>query len=99
MASSISSSMTFSPASLSGPLWAVRPTLSKAVSLRGLRAARTFLNKAVREGVRSKGMLAWERQLRPAELMAVSSYVGTMLGTDPPNQKEAQGNRQVRHAP
>ena len=46
----------------------------------------------VRDGVTAKGMLAWERQLRPAELMAVSSYVGTLLGSDPPNPKEAQGD-------
>jgi cytochrome c oxidase cbb3-type subunit 3 len=57
--------------------------------------------KTVREGVPAKGMLAWERQLRPAELMAVSSYVGTMLGSEPPNPKEPQGDRLVRqgHAP
>jgi hypothetical protein len=31
--------------------------------------------------------------------MAVSSYVGTMLGTEPPNPKEPQGSQQVRQAP
>jgi cytochrome c oxidase cbb3-type subunit 3 len=55
--------------------------------------------KTVREGVPAKGMLAWDRQLRPAELLAVSSYVGTLLGTDPPNAKAAQGERIVRQAP
>jgi cytochrome c oxidase cbb3-type subunit 3 len=55
--------------------------------------------RTVREGVPAKGMLAWERQLRPAELLAVSSYVGTMLGSDPPNAKAAQGDRHVRQAP
>jgi cytochrome c oxidase cbb3-type subunit 3 len=55
--------------------------------------------RTVREGVPAKGMLAWERQLRPAELMAVSSYVGTMLGTEPPNPKPPQGDLQVRQAP
>jgi cytochrome c oxidase cbb3-type subunit 3 len=53
----------------------------------------------VRDGVTAKGMLAWERQLRPAELMAVSSYVGTLLGTDPANAKAPQGEQQVRQAP
>jgi cytochrome c oxidase cbb3-type subunit 3 len=53
----------------------------------------------VRDGVPAKGMLAWERQLRPAELMAVSSYVGTLLGTEPPNPKEPQGKQQARQAP
>ncbi len=36
--------------------------------------------RTVREGVPTKGMVAWERQLRPAELMAVSAYVGNLLG-------------------
>jgi cytochrome c oxidase cbb3-type subunit 3 len=53
----------------------------------------------VREGVPTKGMLAWERQLRPAELMAVSSYVGTLLGSEPPNPKPPQGEEFVRQAP
>ena len=44
-------------------------------------------------------MLAWERQLRPAELMAVSAYVGTLLGTNPPNPKDPQGDLQARTAP
>ena len=48
--------------------------------------------RTVREGVPSKGMLAWERQLRPAELMAVSSFVGSMLGNQPPNAKAPQGD-------
>lgn len=55
--------------------------------------------RIVREGVTEKGMLAWERQLRPAELMAVSSYVGTLLGSEPPNPKSPQGERSDRQAP
>jgi cytochrome c oxidase cbb3-type subunit 3 len=47
--------------------------------------------RTVRDGVPSKGMLAWERQLRPAELMAVSSYVGSLLGNQPPNPKPPEG--------
>jgi len=55
--------------------------------------------KTVREGVPSKGMLAWERQLRPAQLMAVSAYVGTLLGNQTPNPKAAQGDHIVRLPP
>ena len=55
--------------------------------------------KTVTEGVPSKGMLAWERQLRPAQLMAVSAYAGTLLGNQPPNPKAAQGDHFVRVAP
>ena len=53
----------------------------------------------VRDGVPTKGMLAWERQLRPAELLAVASYVGTLLGTDPPNPKDPQGELVERLPP
>jgi cytochrome c oxidase cbb3-type subunit 3 len=53
----------------------------------------------VREGVPTKGMVAWERQLRPAELMAVSSYVGTLLGSEPPNPKAPQGDMTERMPP
>ena len=53
----------------------------------------------VRDGVTAKGMLAWERQLRPAELLAVSSYAGTLLGSEPPNGKAPQGDLFVRQAP
>jgi len=55
--------------------------------------------KTVTEGVPSKGMLAWERQLRPAQLMAVSAYVGTLLGNQTPNTKAAQGDHFVRLPP
>jgi len=55
--------------------------------------------RVVRDGVTEKGMLAWERQLRPAELLAVSSYVGTLLGSDPPNAKAPQGDTAERQPP
>ena len=55
--------------------------------------------RTVRDGVTAKGMLAWERQLRPAELMAVSSYAGTLLGGEPPNPKPPQGDRVDRLPP
>ena len=55
--------------------------------------------RTVREGVPTKGMLAWERQLRPAELMAVSSWVGALLGSEPPNAKPPQGDVVERQPP
>ena len=55
--------------------------------------------RTVREGVPAKGMLAWERQLRPAQLMAVSSYVGSLLGNQSPNPKASQGERFTRRPP
>ena len=55
--------------------------------------------RTVREGVPSKGMLAWERQMRPAELLAVSAHVGGLLGSAPPNAKDPQGEEAARIAP
>ncbi len=55
--------------------------------------------RTVREGVPTKGMLAWERQLRPAELLAVSSWVGALLGSEPPNAKPPQGDAFERQPP
>lgn len=56
----------------------------------------TDIYTTVSDGVPSKGMLAWKRSLRPAELLAVSAFVGTLLGSDPPNSKEAQGKEFIR---
>ena len=55
--------------------------------------------RTVVEGVPEKGMLAWERQLRPAELLAVSAHVGSLLGSAPPNAKAPQGDQVARVAP
>jgi cytochrome c oxidase cbb3-type subunit 3 len=55
--------------------------------------------RTVREGVTEKGMLAWERQLRPAELLAVSAYAGSLLGSQPPNAKAPQGTQVERAEP
>ena len=54
----------------------------------------TNIYHTVSEGVVAKGMLAWKNQLRPAELIAVSAYVGTMRGSAPANPKAPQGDLQ-----
>ncbi len=47
--------------------------------------------KLVKYGFPSKGMLAWQGQLTPVEMQQVSSFIMKLKGTNPPNQKEAQG--------
>ncbi len=49
----------------------------------------------VRYGVVEKGMLAWEKQLPPGDVIGVSAYVLTLVGTDPPNAKKAEGDLYV----
>ena len=75
----------------------IGPNLTDDYWLHGAQLMNIYAT--VRDGVTAKGMLAWERQLRPAELMAVSSYVGTLLGSEPPNAKPPQGDLTVRQTP
>ncbi len=48
--------------------------------------------KIVKYGVPSKGMIAWQGQLTPIQIQQVSSYVKSLVGTNPPNPKEPQGD-------
>ncbi|NNF35726.1 MAG: cytochrome oxidase subunit III, partial [Saprospiraceae bacterium] len=42
-------------------------------------------------GVPEKGMISWQSQLSPQAMQRVASYILTFEGTNPPNQKERQG--------
>lgn len=45
----------------------------------------------VKYGVPAKGMISWQSQLNPTEMQEVSSYILILKGTNPPNQKAAEG--------
>ncbi|RMF02969.1 MAG: cytochrome C oxidase subunit III [Bacteroidetes bacterium] len=47
--------------------------------------------KTIKYGVPEKGMIAWQTQLRPADIQRVASYVLSLVGTNPPNPKAPQG--------
>lgn len=49
----------------------------------------------VKYGVPSKGMISWRQQLSPKDMQDVSSFILTFQGTDPPNQKEPEGELYV----
>ncbi len=49
--------------------------------------------KVVRYGVPEKGMISWAGQLTMREIQEVGSYILTLKGTNPPNQKAAQGDK------
>jgi len=49
--------------------------------------------KTVNEGVLAKGMPAWGKMLKPAQLLAVVGYVTTLSGNNPKNPKPPQGVR------
>jgi cytochrome c oxidase cbb3-type subunit 3 len=47
--------------------------------------------KTIKYGVPEKGMIAWRNQMQPATMQKIASYILTLEGTNPPNQKEKQG--------
>lgn len=51
----------------------------------------TNVYKTIKNGVAEKGMIAWSAQLKPADMLKVSSYVLSIQGTNPPNGKAPQG--------
>ena len=55
--------------------------------------------KTIKYGVPEKGMISWQAQLTPKQMQQVASYIYTMEGTDPPNQKEPQGELFEREEP
>lgn len=67
----------------------VGPNLTDKYWLHGGSIKDVF--KTIKYGVTSKGMIAWEDQLTPPQMQKVASYVKTFEGTNPPNQKEPQG--------
>ncbi len=48
--------------------------------------------KTIKYGVAQKGMISWEKKLKPDEMQNVSSYILTLQGTKPANAKEPQGD-------
>lgn len=44
-------------------------------------------------GVPEKGMISWKEQLTPVQIQQVSSFLLTLVGTNPPNPKEPQGEK------
>ncbi|MEN8191822.1 MAG: cbb3-type cytochrome c oxidase N-terminal domain-containing protein [Bacteroidota bacterium] len=49
----------------------------------------------IAEGVPAKGMISWKSQLSPNQIQEVGSFILTLQGTDPPNQKAAEGEKWI----
>ena len=48
--------------------------------------------RVIKYGVPEKGMISWASQLRPTQMHEVASYIlHSLVGTNPPNPKEPQG--------
>jgi len=48
--------------------------------------------QTIKNGVPEKGMVAWKAQMQPATILNLASYIRTLQGTNPPNQKAAEGD-------
>ena len=51
------------------------------------------LFKTIKYGVPQKGMISWQAQLDPTMMQEVASYILTLKGTNPPNQKGPEGKK------
>jgi mono/diheme cytochrome c family protein len=57
------------------------------------------LCKTIVEGVPDKGMISWVGQLSGDQIKQVASYILSLEGSNPPNQKAAQGTKFERKEP
>jgi len=69
----------------------IGPNLTDEYWLHGGRL--TEIYHTISEGVPSKGMLAWKKQLGLGDILTLAAYVGTIRGSDPPNAKAPQGKQ------
>jgi cytochrome c oxidase cbb3-type subunit 3 len=49
--------------------------------------------KTIKYGVPDKGMIAWEKTMRPKQIAAMSSYILSLQGSNPAGAKAAQGKK------
>lgn len=67
----------------------VGPNFTDKYWIHGGRVNDVF--STIKYGVPEKGMISWKAQLRPAAMQKVASYILSLQGTNPPNQKAPQG--------
>lgn len=67
----------------------IGPNLTDAYWLHG--ASPTAIHTTITEGVMAKGMPAWGRILKPAEIDQVAAYVLSLRGSNPPTPKAPEG--------
>lgn len=70
---------------------AIGPNLADAYSIHGCDFQSVF--NIIKNGNAAKGMTAFKGQISDDKIQKVSSYVMTMVGTNPANAKEPQGEK------
>lgn len=76
---------------LNGEGNAIGPNLTDKYSIHGCDFQSVF--NIVKNGVPAKGMTAFKGQISDEKIQKVSSYVLTMVGTNPANAKPAEGEK------
>lgn len=74
----------------------VGPNLTDEYWLNGGGIRNVF--RVIKHGVPQKGMIPWKSQMSAKQMQDVASYIMTLEGTNPPNAKEAQGEKYVPEA-
>jgi len=69
----------------------VGPNLTDDYWLHGGRPAEIY--HTITEGVPEKGMVPWKSMLSPEEIAAVTVFVMSLHGTNPPNPKPPEGQK------
>lgn len=70
----------------------VGPNLTDEYWLHGGEVNKIF--HTIKYGVQGKGMVPWKGKLSGKEMLQVASYILTLKGTNPPNAKEPQGEKE-----
>lgn len=69
----------------------VGPNLTDEFWIHGGTVNEVF--SVIKNGVPEKGMIAWKATLKPKEIQEVSSYILSMVGSNPANPKAPQGEK------
>lgn len=70
----------------------VGPNLTDDYWLHGGKLNDVF--KTIKYGVADKGMKSWQEDFSPKQLAQIACYIKTLHGTNPPNAKEPQGQKE-----
>lgn len=70
----------------------VGPNLTDDYWLHGGTINNVF--KTIKYGVTDKGMPNWDKQLSPKQISDVANYIKSIHGSNPPNPKEPQGQKE-----
>ncbi len=77
-----------------GGLPGLGPNLTDEFWLHGGGISNIF--KTISDGIPTTSMISWKTQMSPTDIQAVSSYVVSLEGSNPPNGREPQGERYSR---